>query len=296
MGTTQRIGTGVKNEPKWGNLNKSITSIAKAVEQIIKDEKEIEKREELEKKDNKKETEEKKIEEKEKQAIEIATKDAKNYAKLEKRRDAHVKSVFDRLIKIGGGSKSVSFGKSKKIGAAGLKSSRKLISFISDVQRNGWDETLKTIGIGNLSDKTVEEVLDHLKVYCGDSSVGMDEIAANNALCEVLKELGQEAEDDYDDFKILIEGYTAENKLSDLMTRYFGYYIFEYLSERLEEKISQTKGEDVSAETFRQIKEYILGRVDRINKSKPVSKIDWHGVEGKKEIEKIFESVIKIEE
>lgn len=293
MGTTQRIGTGVKHEPNWVDLNTAITSIAKAVDKIIKDEKEIEKREEI---DKKKEVDKKKIEEKEKQAKEIATKDAKTYAKLEKRRDAHVKSVFDRLIKIGGGSKSVCSGQSKKIGRAGLKSSRKLISFISDVQRNGWDETLKIIGIGNVNGKTVEEVLDHLKVYCGDSSVGMDEIAANNAMCEVLKELGEEAGGDYDDFKSLIEGYTEENKLSELMTRYFGYYIFEYLSERLEEKISQTKGVDVSAETFRQIKEYIMGRVDRINKSKPVSKIDWHGVEGKKEIEKIFESVIKIEE
>lgn len=296
MGTTQRIGTGVKNEPNWGDLNTSITSIAKAVDQIINDEKEIKKREEIEKKNKEKEIDEKKIEEKEKKAKEIAIKDAKTYAKLEKRRDAHVKSVFDRLIKIGGGSKSISSGQSKKIGGGGLKSSRKLISFISDVERNGWDETLKTIGIGDVNGKTVEEVLDHLKVYCGDSSVGMDEIAANNAMCEVLKELGEEVGDNYDDFKSLIEGYTEENKLSDLMTRYFGYYIFEYLSERLEEKISQTKGEDVSAETFRQIKEYIMGRVDRINKSKPVSKIDWHGVDGKNEIEKIFESVIKIEE
>lgn len=292
MGTTQRIGTGVKNEPNWGDLNTAITSIAKTVDQIIKDEKKIQQREEI---DEKKE-DEKKIADKEKQAKEIATKDAKTYAKLEKRRDTHVKSVFDRLIKIGGGSKSVSSGQSKKIGRAGLKSSGKLISFISDVQTNGWDETLKTIGIGNVSGKTVEEVLDHLKVYCGDSSVGMDEIAANNAMCDVLKELGQEAGDDYEDFKSLVEGYSEENKLSDLMTRYFGYYIFEYLSERLEEKISQTKGEDVSAETFRQIKEYIMGRVDRINKSRSVSKIDWHGDEGKKEIEKIFESVIKIEE
>jgi hypothetical protein len=294
MGTTQRIGTGVKNEPNWGDLNTSITSIAKAVEQILKDEKEIEQKEELEKKE-KKEIDEKKVQEKEKLVQEIASKNAKVYKKLVDRRDVHVKSVFDRLVKIGGGSKSISSGHSKVMGTAGLKSSGKLVSFISDVQQKGWDETLKSIGIGNVTGKTVEEVLDHLKVYCGDSSVGMDEIAANNALCEVLKELGQEAGDEYEDFKSLIEEYTEDNKLSDLMTRYFGYYIFEYLSERLEEKISQTKGEDVSSETFKQIKEYIMGRVNRINKSKSISQIDWHGDEGKKEIEKIFESVIKIE-
>lgn len=295
MGTTQRIGTGVKNEPNWGDLNTSITSIAKTVEQILKDEKEIEQKAELEKKEKQKEIAEKKAEEKEKSAQETATKDAKTYKKLVDRRDVHVKTVFDRLVKIGGGSRSISSGQSKVIGKAGLKSSRKLVSFMSDVQQNGWDETLKTIGIGNVAGKTVEEVLDHLKVYCGDSSVGMDEIAANNALCEVLKELGQEAGDNYEDFKSLIESYTEDNKLYDLMTRYFGYYIFEYLSERLEEKISQTRGEDVSAETFKQIKEYIMGRVYRVNKQRTISKIDWHGDEGKKEIEKIFESVIKIE-
>jgi hypothetical protein len=295
MGTTQRIGTGVKNEPNWGDLNTSITSIAKAVEEILKDEKKKEQKAELDEKTKQKESDEKKVEEKEKLAKDTASKDAKTYKRLVDRRDVHVKSVFDRLVKIGGGSKSISSGQSKVMGRAGLKSAGKLVSFISDVQQKGWDETLKSIVIGNVAGKTVEEVLDHLKIYCGDSSVGMDEIAANNALCEVLKELGEEAGDNYDDFKSLIESYTEDNKLYDLMTRYFGYYIFEYLSERLEEKISQTRGEDVSSETFKQIKEYIMGRVYRVNKQRSVSEIDWHGNEGKNEIEKIFESVIKIE-
>ena len=34
MGTTQRIGNGVKNEPNWGNLSIAITSAAKAIEDI----------------------------------------------------------------------------------------------------------------------------------------------------------------------------------------------------------------------------------------------------------------------
>jgi len=47
MGTTQRIVPGVKGQPNWGDLNKSITHIAKTVEkeQRIEEEKLIPKRE-----------------------------------------------------------------------------------------------------------------------------------------------------------------------------------------------------------------------------------------------------------
>jgi hypothetical protein len=274
MGTTQRIGSGVKNEPNWGNLTSSMTSAAKAVEDIKKEE------------DKEEETSPDEIE-----------KQAKRYADLLNRRDSHIKAAYQKLVKIGGGSKNISSGNSAKIGRAGLKSSGKLVSFFSNVNSNGLESALNEIGFDSLEGKTVQDVIDHLITYCAaDSTVGMDETAANKAVCEVLREIEANANEDLDNLGALLKEYTDSNMLSDILCNFFGVYIFEYLSERLEERISQIRGEAVAKETFDLIRNDIMGRVSRLNQERVLSKIDWAGEEGKKEIEKIFESIIEIEE
>lgn len=273
MGTTQRIGNGVKNDSNWRSLTSSSTSAAKAVS-------------DLENEDDKEQSEDpEKIKKKE-----------KRYATLIKRRDAHIKSIFERLVKVGGGSKNISKGKSTRMGKAGLKASGKLVLFFSSASSSGLKEALKEIGFNSLTGKTVRNVIDHLIVFCADSAIGMDETASNKAINDVLRKIEQEADEDLTNLEDLFKEYTDSNKLSELLCQFFGVYIFEYLSERLEERISQIKGESVSRETFDCIKKDIKGRVNRLNQVKPVSKIDWSGDAGKKEIEKIFEAIIKIEE
>ena len=85
MGTTQRISNGVKNEPNWGNLTSSVTSAAKAVS-------------DLEREDQKEQPE----------VQEDIEKQERRYNLLTRRRDAHINSAFERLIKIGGGSRNIS--------------------------------------------------------------------------------------------------------------------------------------------------------------------------------------------
>jgi hypothetical protein len=273
MGTTQRIGSGVKNEPNWANLTSSVTSVAKAIADI--------------------EEEDHKEKPPEPEKVEIQE---KRYATLLKRRDAHVRSACERLIKIGGGSKNISSGNSSKVGRAGLKSSGKLVSFFSSASSNGLQTALTEIGFASLAGKTVRDVIDYLITFCGDSATGMDETAANQAICEVLREVESEADNDLNNLEDLFKVYTDGDKLSELLCNFFGVYIFEYLSERLEERLRQMKGEAIAKETFDHIKKDILGRVTRLNKNKPVAKIDWAGQAGKNEIERIFEAVIKIEE
>lgn len=273
MGTTQRISNGVKNEPNWGNLTSSVTSAAKAVS-------------DLEKEDQKEQPE----------VQEDIEKQERRYNLLTRRRDAHINSAFERLIKIGGGSRNISSGKSVKIGRSGIKSSRKLVSFFSSVNNTGLSEALKKIGFENLAGKTVRDVVDFLITFCGDSAIGMDETAANKAISEVLRNIESAVDDDLDNLETLFKEYIDTDKLSEVLCNFFGVYIFEYLSERLEERLYQIRGEAVAKETFECIKKDIQGRVTRLNQVKPVTKIDWSGPARESEIERIFESVIKIEE
>ena len=109
-----------------------------------------------------------------------------------------------------------------------------------------------------------------------------------------MKELAALAGNDLNKFEDLVKEYVEGNGLADLLCKFWGLYVFEHLSQRFEEKVMQQKGVEIAKDTFRIIKEDILGQVRVLNTQRPVTQIDWKGGAGKKEIEKIFDSVIKI--
>lgn len=273
MGTTQRISPGVPGEPNWGALNRSITAIAKTVE----------KENETDQQENNGQTDETPVQE------DIA----RRHKIILDRRSQHLKSAFNSLAGTGGGARSIAKGRSKSIGRAGLRSSQRIVSFLSAVGNKGLQQALEELGF-NVEGKSVQDIVDFLLVYSSDSSAGMDETAANKAVCEVLNELAIEADNNFEAFEEIVRALTQGVKLSNLLCRFWGLYIFEHLSQRFLEKITGRKGQEIGSETFRIIKEDVLGQVKRLNDKRPVSKINWHGNQGKLEIENIFESIIKI--
>ncbi|QHC86165.1 hypothetical protein AS589_15905 [Empedobacter brevis] len=277
MGTTQRINPGVTNEPNWGDLSNSITQLAKTLEQ-----------------EKKLDDEEAKENEKDDVEKPVVSDNSKQYKKILDRRTEHIKSMFRNLVKTGGGRKVITSGKSSSIGKAGLKSAGKLAGFFTSVASNGLDKALTDIGFGSLQGKSFSDVIDYLLIYCSDSNQGMDETAANKASCEIMKEIAAQSDNDVKKYQDLIKELVDGQGLADTLCKFWGLYIFEHLSQRFEEKIQQQKGEEVSKETFKIIKDDILGRVKVLNTQRTVSKIDWNKAEGKKEIEKIFDSIIKI--
>lgn len=284
MGTTQRINPGVTNQPNWGDLSNSITQIAKTLEQ----EKKLDDEEAKEKEKETKESE------KNDDKNPLVNDNSKKFKKISDRRTEHINSAFKNLVKTGGGRKAIASGKSSSMGKAGLKSAGKLTGFFTSVSSNGLDKTLADIGFGSLKGKSFKDVIDYLLIYCSDSNQGMDETAANKASCEIMKELAAQSDNDVKKYQDLIKEMVDGQGLADTLCKFWGLYIFEHLSQRFEEKIQQQKGEEVSKETFKIIKNDILGRVKVLNAQRAVSKIDWNKAEGKKEIEKIFDSIIKI--
>lgn len=278
MGTTQRLTPGVKGEPNWGDLNKSITHVAKTIEK----EQSIEKEEE-------------KINHKKEEADEIRIIQIERaYKKLRNRKNSHIQNTYRNLIKTGGGRKAIVTGKSSSIGKAGKKSANRIASFFTNVSNGGLEQALSEVGFGTLQGKSFQEVIDFLLIYCSESNEGMDETAANKASCEVMNELAAQSGNDLLKFEDLIKEFVDGQGLADTLCKFWGLYIFEHLSQRFEEKIRQQKGSEVSKETFKIIKDDILGQVKILNDKRPVAKIDWKGKDGKKEIEKIFDSIIKI--
>jgi hypothetical protein len=267
MGTTQRMTPGVSGEPNWGDLNKSITNISKTV----KKEKELEKQDTI-----------------------SAEGIAKKHAKIIEQRSKYVKFAFRNLVKTGGGKKNITSGNSMSIGKAGIKSAQRITTLFSGISINGFQATLVNIGFGSLKGKTFQEIVDFLLVFCSDSNEGMDETAANNASCEIIKEIAELSGNNLEKFEELLKEYVDGQGLADLLCKFWGLYIFEHLSQRFEEKINQQKGVEIGKETFKIIKDDILGQINVLNSQRTISRIDWKGEEGKKEIEIIFDSIIKI--
>lgn len=282
MGTTQRINPGVANQPNWGDLSNSITYIASTVEQ----ERKLEDEEEIER--------EKEGDQREENQTAINNDYAKRYGKIENRRGEHIRSAFKNLVKTGGGRQSITSGKSPSIGKAGLKSANRIAGLLSSVGTNGIEKTLTDLGFGSFTGKSFKDIIDFLLIYCSESNQGMDETAANKASCEIMKEIEVQSENDLNKFQEIVKELVDGKGLADTLCKFWGLYIFEHLSQRFEEKIQQQKGEDISKETFKIIKNDILGRVKVLNSKREVSKIDWKAQDGKKEIEKIFDSIIKI--
>ena len=268
MGTTQRISPGVPGQPNWGDLNKSVTNVAKTVEKEENDIVNVD--------------------------SPITPQAGIEYKRLIDRRNYHLKAMFRNLVKTGGGSRSISSGKSSSIGRAGLRTSGKLVGFISSIGTEGFQNALRDIGFASLDGKAVQDIIDFLLVYSADTTTGMDETAASKATCEVLNELAVQSNNNLEAFEQILNNLLQGSALADLLCRFWGHYIFEHLSQRFQEKISQQKGENISRETFKIIKDDILGRIKVLNESRPITEIDWKGIEGKKQVESIFESIIKI--
>ena len=268
MGTTQRIIPGVTGEPNWGALNKGVTDIAKTFEK------------------------EKKLESDTSKTPEEVSKETD---RISDRRQLLLKSVFTRFVRTGGGREKISRGDSAKIGKAGLKSARRLGGFISSVGSNGFSESLKKIGFGDLSGKTVEDIVNFLTVYCSDSNAGMDETAATAALKYVLDKIALEVAS-VEEYGKVLEEITNGDRFDELLCEYFACYLFEHIAQDFEEKIIQMRGETVSQETFESIRQYIFGLLIEKHRTQSLSSVDWQGKEGERIAGNILESILKIHE
>lgn len=272
MGTTQRIIPGVPSQPNWGPLNSAITRVAKTVEEEHEGDEELEDGQEEQ---------------------EIADEDAQRYQKLINRRRSNLKSSLKSLVRTGGGASNISKGGSASVGRAGRSIASKFTSVFADIRDKGLNQTLTDLGF-ELQGRTYESVMDFLLIYCSSGDAGMDETAANKAFAELTEVIASETGDDLDHFESYITEIVEGEGLSDLLCIFWGLYIYEHLSQRFQEKITQTKGEQISKETFKIIKDDILGQVRLLDAERKVSNIDWRSAEGNTAIEEIFQSILII--
>lgn len=261
MGTTQRLSPGVTGEPNWG-ISNSITAISKIVIEATAD---------------------------------TAPSPQRNTV-LENRRQHQVKSAVSRLVNSAGGRAKVTGGGSASFGRSGRNVATRIGAFFSDVSQNGLETALQNLGnqLGNLNGVPLREVILRIVQLCSDPSTGMDETAARAACTHLMEQISAQCKDLSEYEAVIQMAFQNDDTATDLLSEYFGYYIFEHISQRFEEKIAQDRGQSISVDTFEQIKLDIIGRVQRLSATQPLLKINWAGAAGFTIIQTIFDNVLSV--
>ncbi|WP_318848720.1 hypothetical protein, partial [Chryseobacterium sp. JV558] len=135
-------------------------------------------------------------------------------------------------------------------------------------------ETLTSIGITNLDNKSVDDIINHLIEYCSSDSSSIDDNAAKEATRLLIEELIGQA-NSIDEVETLLSKKFESDSLEDIIIGYFGNYINELLSKWFYENLIKNKSENDCNNLFLQIKSFIKERVSDMHKRNPLQNVDW---------------------
>jgi hypothetical protein len=208
-----------------------------------------------------------------------------------------VRHIVQRLIHENGGKNAIARGgREAPGGAAGSAApardvAARLGNFVSDVQSFGLKEAAQRLGLGDLSNRPVGEILLAVLDRVGGPASTIDEADARQALSDLQEEILAEAQTVEEVESILIE---AGQNLESLLERFFGHYIFEQFSRIFYERLVQRVGASEAASFIGQIKEFISSSLANRAATRDLSKVDWAGKEGASIVSEICAQTLEV--
>jgi len=198
------------------------------------------------------------------------------------------------VIAVGGASNS-GRGNSKIAGRSGIKTAKKLGGFIGGFVASGGNllQTLSQTGLTDLTGKSVEDVVNHLIEFCSGPASTIDDRAAKEASRKLLEEIASNA-NTIEELQESLQNTVDRETLEDLMVKYFGYYVLEHLSVMFYEHLVIKKGKSECSNLFRQIEAFIIDRLDEMNKTNPLKKINWESDDADRLIKNIQQDVLTV--
>lgn len=203
--------------------------------------------------------------------------------------------ILNNYVSVIGGAKKAGRGGSKISGKSGIKSARKLGAFLSEFSSSGNNlrEALENIGVTDLGNKTVNDIINHLIEYCSGTASTIDEVAAKEATSKLLEELFSNAEN-IDELESLLSDKFEESSYEDIVIRYFGYYIYEHLDKWFYEKLIKDKNLSDCNNLFGQIKDFIFETLEDVQRTNSLQDIDWSSEDADRLIKNIQENILTV--
>ncbi|WP_299112025.1 hypothetical protein [uncultured Winogradskyella sp.] len=203
--------------------------------------------------------------------------------------------ILKRYVDVIGGSSKAGRGNSKVAGRSGIRTAKKLGAFFGAFINSGnnFRETLDNLGLSDLKDKSVSDIINHLIEYCSGTASTIDEVAAKEATRKILEELVSSAET-IDEMEELLDSKFERETSEDLIIRYFGYYIYEHLDKWFYEKLIKDKNQSDCNNLFRQIKDFIFESLRGVQRVNSLQDIDWSSDGADRLIKNIQQDILTV--
>lgn len=203
--------------------------------------------------------------------------------------------ILRNYVSVIGGANKAGRGGSKIAGKSGIRSAKKIGSFLGAFASSGNNiqKALESTGLTDLQDKSVSDIINHLIEYCSGAASTIDEVAAKEATRKLLEELVSNAES-IEEMEELLSSKFEESTSEDIIIQYFGYYIYEHLDKWFYEKLIKDKNQSDTNYFFRQIKDFIFESLKDIQRVNSLQNLDWNSDDADRLIKNIQQDILTV--
>lgn len=197
-------------------------------------------------------------------------------------------------IRTNNGSRNISRGGGDVGGSRSVqRTGRNIARFAARVQDAGLDEALREVGLGNLIGQPAETIIFGLVDRLCDDGGTFDEVDARKALEDLYEEMLEEAET-YEDVEEVLQERMHADALEDLLSRFFGHYLFHQFCRIHYERLVGNAGEQVVNSYMSDVQDFIQAVLEDKMYNRDLSDINWNGDEGERITEEIHQQTLAV--
>lgn len=200
--------------------------------------------------------------------------------------------VLSRYVSANGGPQGMAGGGAVGGGQAAQRVARSLGGFISTVGNVGLQEALRREGIADLEGESTSGILFSLLNKLGGSASTIDDVDARNALSRLLDELLENAE--VAEVERILQEQSGPTALQELLSRFFGFYLYEQFCRVFYERLVERVGEIKAATYHSSILDYIKSALKRLAHKLDITRVDWAGNQGATIANRILQDTLEI--
>ena len=197
---------------------------------------------------------------------------------------------YSGSIRSGGSGGGGGLGKSSK---SAISTGRRLAGFATAVSSNGFDQTLRDSGLGELVGKSAQDVSYALVDYLTDPGTTLDQVDVRGALDELWEKLFGAASS-YEEVKSIMEENLQVGKIGKILFEFFSNYLYRNFCRSFYERIRTKHGESKAEGFLTSINDFIASALENFTFGKALTRINWAGEEGRGISEEIFSSTLQV--
>lgn len=187
----------------------------------------------------------------------------------------------------GGGGRGKSFNSS-----SARKTSQNILGFFSDINANGFTQTLQERNI-DLSDKSIDEIKETLIDYFTEPSTDGDTDASSRAIATVMDNLFNEISTE-EELENYFNDVISTEKAEIILCEFYESYIFELFARTFFEDRTQHSSQEDASEILDIVKETIKSKIATHQCNANIKDIDFKSQDGADFVQGILNDILEI--